>query len=46
MKEPYLETRASGFGALRAVKHSAQLARTPAQYTRPAVPPGHSPPHW
>jgi hypothetical protein len=45
-KEPYLETSPSGFGELRAVKHSARLARTPASYAHPSVPPGHSPPHW
>jgi crotonobetainyl-CoA:carnitine CoA-transferase CaiB-like acyl-CoA transferase len=44
--EPYLETSASGFGELRAVKHSARLGRTPAAWTRPSVPPGYSPPHW
>lgn len=45
-QEPYLETSASGFGELRGVRHSAQLSRTPARWTRPSVPPGHSPPHW
>jgi len=44
--EPYLETTASGFGQLRAVRHGAQLSRTPAAWTRPSVPPGHSQPHW
>jgi hypothetical protein len=44
--EPYLETSASGFGELRGVRHSAQLSRTPARWTRPSVPPGHSAPHW
>src|SRR3569623_2235133 len=29
--EPFLETSASGFGELRALRHSAHLARTPAQ---------------
>ena len=44
--EPWLETSASGFGALRALRHSARLSRTPAAWTRPSVPPGHSPAHW
>lgn len=44
--EPYLETSASGFGELRAVRHSAQLGRTPAAWTRPSVPPGTSPACW
>lgn len=44
--EPYLETSASGFGVLRATRHSAQLGRTPAAWTRPSVPPGHSPARW
>lgn len=44
--DPWLETEASGFGELRVVRHSAQLARTPARWTRPSVPPGYSPPHW
>jgi crotonobetainyl-CoA:carnitine CoA-transferase CaiB-like acyl-CoA transferase len=44
--EPWLETSASGFGALRGVRHSAQLGRTPAAWTRSSMPPGSSPPHW
>lgn len=43
---PYLETSASGFGELRAVRHAAQLARTPARYARPSMPPGSHPPAW
>lgn len=35
-----LETTDSGFGRLCAVRHSAQLARTPARWTHPSVPPG------
>jgi crotonobetainyl-CoA:carnitine CoA-transferase CaiB-like acyl-CoA transferase len=45
-RDPYLETSASGFGELVAVRHSAQLLRTPAHYGRPSVAPGHSPPRW
>ena len=44
--EPFLETSASGFGELVAIAPSAQLERTPAGYSRPSVPPGHSPAHW
>ena len=44
--EPFLETTASGFGTLRAVRHSAQLSRTPAAWVRPSLPPGSSPAEW
>ncbi|MGP1676121.1 MAG: CoA transferase [Burkholderiales bacterium] len=45
-RQPYLETSQSGFGELVAPRHSAQLSRTPALWTRPAVPPGTDPPVW
>jgi len=44
--EPFLETTASGFGELRGVRHGAVLGRTPARWTLPSVPPGHSPARW
>lgn len=44
--EPFLETCPSGFGQLRAVRHSAQLGRTPATWSRPSVPPGSCAPRW
>ena len=44
--EPWLESTPSGFGELRALRHSANLSRTPAAWLRPSVPPGHSQPHW
>jgi len=44
--EPFLVTTTSGFGQLRALRHSAQLSRTPAAWTRPSVPPGSHPPAW
>jgi len=44
--EPYLETTPSGFGLLRAVRHSAVLSRTPATWTRASMPPGSDPPSW
>lgn len=43
---PWLVDVTSGFGQLRAVRPSAQLARTPAGYSRPSVPPGTDAPHW
>ncbi|MBC7601540.1 MAG: CoA transferase, partial [Ramlibacter sp.] len=44
--DPFTEKSASGFGELSAVRHSAQLARTPAAYARPAMPPGSAEPRW
>lgn len=41
-----LEDSASPFGAMRAVRHAAQLSATPAGWTRPAVPHGTHPPVW
>ncbi|MBT2332468.1 CoA transferase [Variovorax paradoxus] len=43
---PYAETTASGFGELAALRHSAQLSRTPAAWPRPSMPPGSHPPVW
>ena len=42
----FLEISKSGFGELCAVRHSAQLARTPANWKRPSMPPGSSAPTW
>ena len=42
----YVETVDSGFGRLGTVRHSAQLSRTPARWTRPSMPPGSHPPAW
>jgi len=44
--EPFLETTASRWGALRGVGHSAQLGRTPAFWRRPSERPGDSLPRW
>ena len=44
--EPFLEITPSGFGALRALRHSGQLSRTPAVWTRLSAPPGSSPARW
>jgi len=43
---PFIEESDSGFGRLRAVRHSAVLSRTPAQWSRPSVPLGHDAPEW
>jgi crotonobetainyl-CoA:carnitine CoA-transferase CaiB-like acyl-CoA transferase len=43
---PYMEDVASGFGALRSVRHSAVLSKTPAFWNRPAMPLGSHPPQW
>lgn len=45
-RQPYLETYASGFGSLVAVRPTAQLSRTPAQWSRPSMPPGSHLPVW
>ena len=44
--DPYIEATACGFGRLEALRHSAQLSRTPAAWTRPSQPPGSEPPRW
>ena len=44
--EPWLESAASGFGELRSMRLSAQLARTPVAWQRPSMPPGTHPPRW
>jgi crotonobetainyl-CoA:carnitine CoA-transferase CaiB-like acyl-CoA transferase len=44
--QPFLETSASGFGELCALRHSAQLARTPARWARPSMPPGRDATRW
>ncbi|WP_309246664.1 CoA transferase [Ramlibacter montanisoli] len=44
--EPLLETTASRYGALRAVRHSAGLGRTPALWRRPSERPGDSEARW
>ncbi len=41
-----LETTASGFGALSAVRHAARLSATPAGWQRPSVPLGTHAPAW
>ncbi len=43
---PFIEEIPSGFGALRSVKHSAILSKTPAFWSRPAMPLGSHPAQW
>ena len=44
--KPFVEKCASDFGELSAVRHSALLSRTPAHWTRPAMPLGSHNPVW
>jgi CoA-transferase family III len=44
--KPLIEPAQSGFGPLQVVRHAAQLSRTPAFWSRPAVPLGSHPPQW
>lgn len=44
--DPWIESHASGFGQLEGLRHSAQLARTPAGWDRPSQPPGTDAPRW
>jgi crotonobetainyl-CoA:carnitine CoA-transferase CaiB-like acyl-CoA transferase len=44
--QSFTEESSSGFGPLRAVRHAAILAKTPAFWTRPAMPLGSQPPQW
>jgi hypothetical protein len=43
---PFVEEVPSGFGRLRAIRHSAILSKTPAFWARPAAPLGSHPPEW
>lgn len=42
----FIESMPSGFGTLKAVQHSALLSKTPAQWSRPAMPLGSHPAKW
>jgi crotonobetainyl-CoA:carnitine CoA-transferase CaiB-like acyl-CoA transferase len=44
--EAFIEETASGFGRLRGIRYSAELSKTPAFWSRPAVPLGSHPPRW
>ncbi len=41
-----MESSASGFGALLAVRHAARLSHTAPAWRRPSMPPGSHPPVW
>jgi crotonobetainyl-CoA:carnitine CoA-transferase CaiB-like acyl-CoA transferase len=43
---PFVEQVPSGFGRLQAIRHAAQLSRTPVLWSRPAMPLGSHPPQW
>jgi crotonobetainyl-CoA:carnitine CoA-transferase CaiB-like acyl-CoA transferase len=43
---PFIEEVKSGYGALRSVRHSAVLSKTPGFWARPAMPLGSHPPQW
>src|SRR3954447_26293480 len=42
----FIESMPSGFGTLKAVRHSALLSKSPAQWSRPAMPLGSHPAEW
>lgn len=42
----FIDSMPSGFGMLKAVRHSALLSNTPAQWSRPAMPLGSHPAQW
>ncbi|MBB4394792.1 CoA transferase [Bradyrhizobium sp. ERR14] len=42
----FIENMPSGFGMLKAVRHAAMLSKTPAQWSRPAMPLGSHPAQW
>jgi crotonobetainyl-CoA:carnitine CoA-transferase CaiB-like acyl-CoA transferase len=44
--QPFIEQIPSGFGPLRSVSHSAVLSKTPAFWSRPAMPLGSHPAEW
>ena len=43
---PFIEQLPSGFGPLTSVRHAAVLSKTPATWTRPAMPLGSHPPQF
>jgi len=43
---PLMEDVTSGFGQLRAARHSAKLSQTPAFWARPAAPLGNDKAEW
>ena len=43
---PLIEQSQSGFGALRSIRHAANMSGTPAFWSRPAMPLGSHQPVW
>ena len=43
---PFVEEVPSGFGSLRAIRHSAVLSKSPAFWSRPTMPLGSHPAQW
>ncbi|WP_054021147.1 CoA transferase [Piscinibacter sakaiensis] len=43
---PWMETTASGFGTLTAMRHAGELSLTPPGWTLPSMPPGSHPAEW
>jgi crotonobetainyl-CoA:carnitine CoA-transferase CaiB-like acyl-CoA transferase len=44
--KPFVGEASSGFGPLQAVRHAAELSKTPAFWSRPSMPLGSHPPQW
>jgi crotonobetainyl-CoA:carnitine CoA-transferase CaiB-like acyl-CoA transferase len=44
--KPFVGEAQSGFGPLQAVRHAAELSKTPAFWSRPSMPLGSHPPQW
>jgi hypothetical protein len=44
--KPFAVEAQSGFGRLRAMRHAAELSKTPAFWARPSMPLGSHPPEW
>lgn len=45
-RDAYVASYPSGYGELQAIRHAAQLSRTPAGWDRPSMPPGSHAPQW
>jgi crotonobetainyl-CoA:carnitine CoA-transferase CaiB-like acyl-CoA transferase len=43
---PFVGEEQSGFGPLQAIRHAAELSKTPAFWSRPSMPLGSHPPQW
>lgn len=45
-RDAFVASYPSGYGELQAIRHAAQLSRTPAGWDRPSMPPGSHAPQW